>query len=234
MRSKILALLLCFCLLIPAAAEARELPASDEVLTAFAKQSGFDSLQGWIDESLSASVGAGAENVVLAAAALHPELDFSVYVSSALEKLSGSASSLSPATVQYIIHVLSRLGAEPGTLSVYVPEEPEEKGIMSLIYAIHLADDGIIPDGDKLREKLLSLRHSDGGWSIFGEVSDVDVTAMALQALSGEDYEEASKAAFDCLASKQLEDGGFKSFGEENCESLSQVILALVAHGYDP
>ena len=235
MKSKILCLLLCLCLLIPAAAEARELPAPDGVLSALAGEAGYDSLQDWIDLGLSRSVGAGAENVMLAAAVMHPELDFSSYISSALAKLKDEGSYLSAATRQYILHVLFCLGQLPETLSAFVSEDPGEQGIMSVIYAIHLADDGVIPDGNALRQKLLSLRLADGGWAIFGEKSDVDVTAMALQALGdGEDCADAVAEAFAFLSSKQLEDGGFKSFGEENCESLAQVVMALVSHSMAP
>lgn len=234
MRSKFICLLLCLCLMIPAGAEARELPAANDVLSALAEKAGYDSIQNWIDRYLSISVGAGSENVILAAAVLHPELDFSSYEASALEVLNDEGSRLSAATKQYIIHVLFCLGHEPGALSVYVPDAPQEQGIMSLIYAIHLADDGIIPDGDLLRTKLLSLCLPDGGWAIFGENSDVDVTAMALQALPGNEFQNAAWEDFGRLSSMQLEDGGFKSFGEENCESLAQVIMALVSRGMHP
>ena len=88
---------------------------------------------------------------------------------------------------------------------------------------------------------ILSRQNSDGGWSVTfsdNDRSDADMTAMALQSLanyvSRDDVKAAVDAGFSYLSKAQLADGGFSSNGAENCESVSQVIIALAAHGKKP
>ena len=82
--------------------------------------------------------------------------------------------------------------------------------------------------------------------------SDVDLTAMAVQALapyynSEETYEitrykkqetktvrQAVDAALTCLSESQRDDGGFVSWNMNNSESCCQVIVALCSLGIDP
>lgn len=89
-----------------------------------------------------------------------------------------------------------------------------------------------------LVDLLLSSRNADGGWSLFGESSDPDMTAMALQALAPyrqrEDVARAAESAVDYLSVIQLPSGGFSSWGTANCESCAQVIVALTALELDP
>jgi len=88
-------------------------------------------------------------------------------------------------------------------------------------------------------DKLLSMQLSDGGWAVYGEVSDVDVTAMVLQSLASfygqdETVTAAADKAVALLSARQLLDGGFTSFGEVNAESAAQVIIALCGLDIDP
>ena len=86
-------------------------------------------------------------------------------------------------------------------------------------------------------QEILGRQNADGGFSLAknDSISDVDITAMALQALAGyKDREEVAvviEEALDCLASKQLASGGFSTFGDENIESTAQIIVALNALG---
>ena len=52
-------------------------------------------------------------------------------------------------------------------------------------------------------------------------------------AASAKKVREAVDEALDCLSEAQLPDGDFKSWGTENSESCSQVIIALCALGID-
>ena len=85
---------------------------------------------------------------------------------------------------------------------------------------------------------LLQQQLSGGGFTLFGDEADPDMTAMALIALSahrGEaGAEEALQAALSCLQSLQQPGGGFASWGSESAESAAAVIRALVACGEDP
>ena len=85
---------------------------------------------------------------------------------------------------------------------------------------------------DMYIEKIISSQNSDGGWALnTGEKSDTDVTAMALCALAKyknrPDAENAINSALSFLSQKQLENGGFETYGTQTCESVSQVVIAL-------
>jgi hypothetical protein len=88
---------------------------------------------------------------------------------------------------------------------------------------------------DLFLEYILSRELKDGGFAMMGQYADPDITAMALQALSKytgrEDIAAAVKRAVDRLSVIQQPDGGFKSMGDANSESVSQVIIALCRLG---
>ena len=95
-----------------------------------------------------------------------------------------------------------------------------------------------------------------GGWVLggFGNKSDVDMTAMAIQALAPyynddtvytyvneNSKETVSKTvrqcvdeALDVLGAMQNANGGFVSWGSDSVESISQVVVALCSVGIDP
>lgn len=91
---------------------------------------------------------------------------------------------------------------------------------------------------DALVAEILSCQCGDGGWSLMGERSDVDMTAMALTSLAPyRQQPEVAAAAgrgFAYLAAAQQPDGGFASWGTSNSESCAQVIVALTAWDMDP
>lgn len=119
--------------------------------------------------------------------------------------------------------------------------------IMSLVYGLHFANNTGVRYFDP--ELLCGLQCEDGGFSLRGDFGDVDVTAMTLQALTpvvtGQSRlsfsEEEKKTVTETveratafLARMQLDNGGFASFGADNCESVCQVIIALCGLGIDP
>lgn len=115
------------------------------------------------------------------------------------------------------------------------------QGIMSYIWGLHLLSCGVestkfSPQG--LAEKIASMRLSDGGFALSGEVSNVDVTAMAIAALApyreNAAVGEAIESSLTFLSSVQTAGGGFLSYGVENCESAAQVIIALCTLGINP
>lgn len=107
-----------------------------------------------------------------------------------------------------------------------------------------------------LLEKILSSQIKDGGFNLtsMDPQSDVDMTAMALQALApyynsektyryvqqGTKQDQVKSVrqvvdeALQFLSSSQQESGGFTSWGSENSESCSQVLIALTSLGIDP
>ena len=108
---------------------------------------------------------------------------------------------------------------------------------------------------DDIISQILSAQLENGGFALTGEAADPDITAMALQALApyynsetvytlpgGTASEEEKKttvrkaaaAALECLSGLQSAQGDFFSWGTQNSESCSQVIIALCALGIDP
>lgn len=92
---------------------------------------------------------------------------------------------------------------------------------------------------DQLITAILDNRTSEGGWALDGNATDVDMTAMAIQALapyynkSNETVKAAVDTALTWLSTKQSSDGGFSSWGNANAESCAQVIVALSALNID-
>ena len=85
-------------------------------------------------------------------------------------------------------------------------------------------------------DAIVSAQLPDGGFSLGGGAMDVDITAMALQALAPyqQQYPEVIDAALNALSAAQTVTGGFESWGAQSSESCAQVILALTALDIDP
>ena len=120
-----------------------------------------------------------------------------------------------------------------------------KQGINGPIWALIAFDSGNypIPEGNVTRETLietiLAAQLPDGGWALTGEVSDPDMTGMALQALATYYAEnELVKASVDkaliTFSQMQAADGSFASIDGPSSESIAQVIVALTALGIDP
>lgn len=198
-------------------------------------------VQGWIDGELASNAGVLSEWYVLALRQYNGGYDFTSYVNK-LEEYISENSVLSAATRQKYALVLTFCGRKS---LEYVSDTPDEtvgkQGIMSLIFGLHLQNNGVVSEeyGERgIIDTILNLRLSDGGWALNGDNSDVDVTAMTVQALAphyGENgVAEAVEGALAFLGAKQLDGGDFKSYGTENPESTAQVITALTSLGIDP
>lgn len=85
-------------------------------------------------------------------------------------------------------------------------------------------------------DAIVSAQLPEGGFSLGGGAMDVDITAMALQALAPyqEQYPAVIDAALSALSAAQTVTGGFESWGAQSSESCSQVILALCELDIDP
>lgn len=152
-----------------------------------------------------------------------------------------------------VILALTAIGKNPEDVGGYNLLEPLgdfEKtiwqGINGPIWALIAADCGMyeIPINKSAVTQatkemyvnyILEKQNSDGGWSLSGDESDVDITGMALQALSKYqnrvDVKTAVEKALLCMSGKQNENGGFSSWETENTESSVQMIVALCELG---
>ena len=154
------------------------------------------------------------------------------------------------------IIALTSLGCDVTNIGGYNLLEPyadfdyvSGQGVNGTIYALIALDtkNYEIPTDDNVanqttREKLInsiiSSQLADGGWTFWGDVSDADMTAMALQALApyyntDSNVKASIDKALNFLSSNQQDNGSFVSYGSEDCESNAQVITALTALGID-
>ena len=89
---------------------------------------------------------------------------------------------------------------------------------------------------EDMLDAIVSAQLPEGGFSLGGGEMDVDITAMALQALAPyqEQYPEVMDAALNALSAAQAANGGFESWGAQSSESCAQVLLALCGLDVDP
>ncbi|GAV12705.1 hypothetical protein PBN151_2638 [Paenibacillus sp. NAIST15-1] len=149
---------------------------------------------------------------------------------------------------------VTAIGKDPSNVAgfnllekIYNNGRMTNQGTNGLVFALLALDANktVVPNDalwtrDKLIQQLLAQQNSDGGFPLSKEsnaVSDIDMTAMSLQALAKYQDRKEVKAATDkalsWLSSQQLANGGFKAWGVETSESISQVIIALSGLGID-
>ena len=153
-----------------------------------------------------------------------------------------------------------------GTYNRGLTVSPGRQGINGWIWGLIALDSKryeVPSDAVNTREdfivEILRTQRTDGGFALTGEVSDVDITAMAIQALapyynsetvyfytssvvktSEGAYAECSKTVREVidesvawLSSVQCANGDFASWGMQNVESTAQVLVALSTLGVD-
>jgi LPXTG-motif cell wall-anchored protein len=90
-------------------------------------------------------------------------------------------------------------------------------------------------DIGKAMEVILTKQKADGGFGLFGDTADPDITGEVLMAIAPhKDIAGVSAVvnkAIECLKKMQLSDGGFASWGQEAPESAAAVIRGLLACG---
>ncbi len=147
---------------------------------------------------------------------------------------------------------------------------PGKQGINGWIFGLIAIDSGLfaVPAGARFTREtfiteILKMQLTDGtdgntygGWVLggYGSGSDIDITAMAIQALSpyynddtvytytnAVSNEERRVTVRGCvdealsvLSSRMDENGGFSSWGSKNVEGIAQVMVALCSLGIDP
>ena len=154
-----------------------------------------------------------------------------------------------------VILALTAIGRDPRDVGGYDLIQPLAdfdqtvfQGINGAIFALLALDSGgyDIPQApadstQATREGYLSYildrECTDGGWALSGDEADVDITAMALQALAKYQEQQEVAAAVERgitrLSQMQQEDGGYTAYGSQSSESISQVLVALAELGLD-
>ena len=107
------------------------------------------------------------------------------------------------------------------------------------VFSLHLYNNGYdtgMTEKEHL-DRLLSRALPSGGFPTVGNTPDIDMTAMAVQALSpyknDDGISEVIDKALSYLSSMQTDTGAFRYFGSENCENCAQVVMALSSLGID-
>lgn len=117
------------------------------------------------------------------------------------------------------------------------------QGLNGWIYALITLDaSGVEVPGDArfqrqdMLDAIVGAQEPDGGFGLIPGHSDVDITAMALQALAAyrSQYGPVIENGLNYLAQQMTVNCGFGSGGEESAESTAQVIMALCSLGIDP
>ncbi|MBO5454803.1 MAG: S-layer homology domain-containing protein [Clostridia bacterium] len=147
-----------------------------------------------------------------------------------------------------VVIALSSLGINASKFYGYNLVEPicdfdsvTNQGINGAVWALIALDSADCDDEvkEKYIDYILSKQNPDGGWALSGqnEVSEVDMTAMAVVALSNYQNDTAVsnsiEKALDFLSGKQNKNGGFTSYGEASPESSAQVLVALCSLNID-
>lgn len=230
------ALILCVSAITPAMAADCTAEAADVIagiIDMNLDRTGSSSVQEWIDGDLTRGAGATSEWYILALCR-RGSYDFSSYKAALMRYLTDNEVRSASTRLKYAL-ILLAVGSEDGYISDTLNDSTGEQGIMSLIYGLHIMNNGYVCEKYSVPDvtaAILSLQHEDGGWSLTGEYGDVDVTAMTVQALAphcdgNSTVEDAVADALEFLSSRQAEDGGYASFGVSNPESAAQVLVAL-------
>lgn len=206
------------------------------------RQAEVDHVQDWINGALTDRAGESAENYIFALVQSDETYDFSSYRKALVEMIEQKRQeNVSASTMLKSALANLAVGGDRELSSALLDTYAGELGIMSWVFALHLLNNEIESQKytvDDVIDRLLALRLSDGGWALTGQYSDVDVTAMTIQALASsynrrDDVKNAVNEALERLASVQLSNGGFQSYGTENPESAAQVLIALSSLGVD-
>lgn len=203
------------------------------------QQAGADDVQAWIDGQLTEEAGRASEWYIIALSR-QEGYDFHKYEEALLKYLSENDVASASTRQKYALALICT-GSQDPYIQNTVNESIGKQGIMSLAYGLMLLERGYscpTKTIDSVISDILSMTRQDGGWSITGQYGDVDVTAMTVQALApyyGENAQVAAAIdrALEFLSTKQLDNGGFASYGVNNPESGAQVLMALTSLGID-
>lgn len=237
----LLALCLCMCAAAGAASDdpaGEVLSLADGIVACKLEAAGASSVQAWLDGALADSAGVGAEWYVLALSQ-RGDWDFTACREALLAHLDDATVSSASTRLKYAL-TLAATGSTDGYIAATLSEAAGQQGIMSHVFALHLLNNGVTAENVTAEDTLatlLSLQYEDGGWALYGAVSDPDVTAMVLQALAPHREDAAVRAAIDRalprLSALQRTEGDYASYGTPNPETTAQVLIALSELGID-
>lgn len=182
------------------------------------------------------------------------EEDYEAYLTALSQRVKALSDTDNATEWQRCAITASAMGGDPADLEgidlvkggVYGKDENNsvgKQGLNGWIFAILTLDtmgyktpEGAEFDRERILDEIVSSQNTDGGFSLSKGESDIDITAMALQAIapyyndfSRDDVRKNVDKAVEYLSGKQDSSG---TFG--NAEADSQVVIALCSLGIDP
>lgn len=235
-----IALIVATAVFFPAVAYGSEAKRYEERIIEYNLQkSAVASVQEWIDGELTDAAGEGSEWYIIALSK-HGNYDFLNYNNALNKYLSENEVGSASSRLKYALTYIAIGDKTNPYINKAIDSSIGEQGIMSLVFGLHLLNNGYNCDAysvNGLIDELLSFQLADGGFSVMGEYGDVDVTAMTVQALAAHYSNPAVRSsvdkAVDFLSARQLENGGFSAYGVPNPESSAQVIIMFSSLGVD-
>lgn len=212
---------------------------ADGIIAYEMRLAGADSVQALIDGTLSAKAGNSAEWLVITLGQ-RGSYDFSAYLQSLLRYISEKNPSNKVGLQKYALAMYAAGCRDADFLNTVTDKTFSKQGIMSVIYGLHLLNNGAKSElytQESALSMLLDRQLDDGGWALNGTIGNIDITAMAVQALAPHAADERVNAAVEkavaLMSSLQEEDGCYSSYGVKNPESAAQVLCALSSLGID-
>ncbi len=203
------------------------------------RQTGSSDVQSLINGALADGAGRDSEWYVISLSQ-YGYSDFSRYVSNLENYLKNNNEPSATSREKYALALSAAGSTDPYTEDI-LNSSIGAQGIMSYIYGLHVLNNGYSCSDFNaygVAQTLVSMQYGDGGWALFGEYGDIDVTSMTISALApyywnDQSVHDAVDRGVDFLSARQQENGGYQSFGTPNPESASQVLVALSAIGID-
>lgn len=202
-------------------------------------QCGAGSIDEWLSGAIADSAGKTSDWYALALSQ-DGHSDLSAYERSLTDYLANNNISSAASREKYAL-ALCAAGSTNSYISDILDTSIGEQGMMSWIYGLHILNNGYTCSRfsvDSVTDTILSMQFADGGWALFGEYGDIDVTAMTVQALAPQYSNDTRVAdsidrAVEFMSQRQKDNGGYESFGTANPESTAQVLTALSALDID-
>ncbi len=202
-------------------------------------QAGVGSTEEWLGNGIAEGAGTATDWYALTLSQCG-YTDLSAYERSLTEYIGSNNISSATSREKYAL-ALCAAGSDSSYISDILDSSIGEQGMMSWIYGLHILNNGYTCSrftAESVVDTILSMQYDDGGWALFGDYGDIDVTAMTVQALapyyhSKSSVKDSVDRAVDFMSRKQLDSGCYQSFGNLNPESTAQVLTAVSALGID-
>ncbi|MBR5683584.1 MAG: DUF4430 domain-containing protein [Ruminococcus sp.] len=202
-------------------------------------QAGAGSVEEWLESGIAEGAGRTTDWYALTLSQCG-YTDLSAYERSLTEYLGSNNIASATSREKYAL-ALCAAGSGNSYITDILDSSIGEQGMMSWIYGLHVLNNGYTCSrftAESVVDTILSMQYPDGGWALFGDYGDIDVTAMTVQALApyyhrNGEVSDSVDRAIDFMSRKQMDTGGYESFGNPNPESTAQVLTAVSALGID-